>query len=579
MLWPLVRWAWFISDDGLFHLYRLSSLAKHVKAGHLYPRWFADFAFGYGHPILNYYAPLSYYLALVLRIMVGNPILAMKGLIILGFIASAWGMYLLGREMGGEEAGWLAALLYTYFPYHLADVYTRGAIPEAMAFAAPPFILWAWWKASQENSKGYYFIIGSVAWALLVLTHSLSVLLMAPLVGMWLIALAWQHRVSWKGLLKFAFALGLGTMLGAFYWLPARVELGYVYIGHAGISRGYERHLLDVISLLKPNFLYPYTPAGAPAQHPLPTVFILAGIVGGIALGKARPRIWPSLLVFWVTLAGSMLMRWEGALPLWHTLEAWLDVLQYPWRFLLLTAISTSLLGSGFIHFLKALCNRWGIPEAIAWVIPVLLFPLVAMVRLPVRPLSLTPYDLRAEAMWRTDFNNRQIGATWTAEFVPFWVKADRTAVPLPRLPGEPLPTPVKAVPHLIPERQRPLESRWLISTPDEVNLIWHQFYFPGWEVRIDGHQIPVKPVGPLGLLSWKVPPGEHRMSISFRDTPARKIAALVSLAALMVLILWIRRERPGALKGMGVATGLTLILLEIFLYPFKPASLPHPVS
>jgi uncharacterized membrane protein len=143
---PLTKAGFFQTDDGIFHFYRLASLIRHIEAGHLYPRWFADFAFGYGHPILNFYAPLTYYLAFLIHLLVRNPVLAMKILIALSFVASAWAMYLLGRELWGEEAGFVASLLYTFFPYHLADVYTRGAIPEALAFVFPPLILWSWYR-------------------------------------------------------------------------------------------------------------------------------------------------------------------------------------------------------------------------------------------------------------------------------------------------------------------------------------------------------------------------------------------------------------------------------------------------
>jgi len=32
----------------------------------------------------------------------------------------------------------------------------------------------------------------------------------------------------------------------------------------------------------------------------------------------------------------------------------------------------------------------------------------------------------------RNDFAHRQIGATWTAEYLPLWVQADRSEISLP---------------------------------------------------------------------------------------------------------------------------------------------------
>ena len=40
-----------------------------VRGGEFYPRWAPNFFHGYGYPIFNYYAPLTYYLALPVTLM------------------------------------------------------------------------------------------------------------------------------------------------------------------------------------------------------------------------------------------------------------------------------------------------------------------------------------------------------------------------------------------------------------------------------------------------------------------------------------------------------------------------------
>ncbi len=567
---PLVRAGFFQTDDGIFHFYRLASLIRHIEAGHLYPRWFADFAFGYGHPILNFYAPLTYYLAFLIHLLVRNSVVAMKILIALSFIASGWGMYLLGRELWGEEAGFLASILYVFFPYHLADVYTRGAIPEALAFVFPPFILWSWLRGN--------FLAGGLAWAGLLLTHNLSVLLSLPLLLLWLLALILAGRLSARSLARLLLSLALGSGLAAFYWLPALAEMKQVFIGVAGISRGYEKHLLDWLTLLKPHFLYPYSPAGTVALHPVPFLFLLLAFAGAPALILERRREWPFAATLILILSLSILMRWDGSLPLWRALERWIDALQYPWRFMMLTAFSSSLLGGGLVFFFFRLQRSWGFPGPL-WALPILLAIPAAIGKLPLKPMPLNPCDLQAFPMWETDFRNRQIGATWTAEFVPVSVRVDRTAVPLPRFPGEPEYEPLGAIPKLVPGPQRFLDSWWEVETPRAIRLVWHQFYFPGWRVFLDGREIPIEPLGPLGLLSWEVPAGKHTVKIAFGDTPVRRGAFYASLASLLVFFLWLWRESPGAVKGILVGIGFLIALLGFYLYPFRPPSPPVAVS
>lgn len=59
VLWPLVGPAYLSSHDGLHHLFRLLDLDWCIRGGVLYPRWLPHLGFGYGYPVLNYYAPLS----------------------------------------------------------------------------------------------------------------------------------------------------------------------------------------------------------------------------------------------------------------------------------------------------------------------------------------------------------------------------------------------------------------------------------------------------------------------------------------------------------------------------------------
>jgi uncharacterized membrane protein len=84
---PLARIGFFESDDGLFHVYRLAALDRAVRAGVLYPRWFPEFAFGYGQPVLNFYGPLSYYWGLPFTLLRADAVLGMKVVFATGLIA------------------------------------------------------------------------------------------------------------------------------------------------------------------------------------------------------------------------------------------------------------------------------------------------------------------------------------------------------------------------------------------------------------------------------------------------------------------------------------------------------------
>ena len=54
--------------DTLLHLFRLTQVDALLDQGILFSRWSPDLAYGYGYPLFNYYAPLSYYGAELLHL-------------------------------------------------------------------------------------------------------------------------------------------------------------------------------------------------------------------------------------------------------------------------------------------------------------------------------------------------------------------------------------------------------------------------------------------------------------------------------------------------------------------------------
>ena len=234
---PLLRAGFFVSDDGLFHVYRIAALAEAWQQGVLYPRLFPQFGFGYGQAVLNFYAPLSYAPGALLASLGLTPAAAAEWTIALGFILAAWAAYGAGNYLWGKTGGVLAAVIYTYFPYHLADAYQRGALPEHLAFIFLPLIVWATIAAFRDKQPIAAYLWASLAWTGLVYTHNLTVLLMgaAWLALVLILALTSQSwRRFWGLVLSGALAVGLS----AWVWLPFLAESGYVGIG-LGPSAGY----------------------------------------------------------------------------------------------------------------------------------------------------------------------------------------------------------------------------------------------------------------------------------------------------------------------------------------------------
>lgn len=116
--WPLLQYGPPKAVDAPNHYYRLVELAWHVQHGDLYPRWFSDINYGYGGPLLNFYAPLSYYVPLLLHWLGLALPTAFLGGFVLAVVAATFGMSAwASAQFDSALAGLLAAAAYVLSPY------------------------------------------------------------------------------------------------------------------------------------------------------------------------------------------------------------------------------------------------------------------------------------------------------------------------------------------------------------------------------------------------------------------------------------------------------------------------------
>ena len=389
---PLARPGFFESHDGVFHAYRLAALDRAVRAGVLYPRWFPEFAFGYGHPVLNFYGPLSYYWGLPFTLLGADAIAATKLVLATGLVASALGLYAFARLYLDRLPALVAALVYAYLPYHLLDLYVRAALAEFLAFVWFPLILLAFHRLLDEAEGGRWIpwlAVAGLSLAALVLTHSLSALIFAPVLGAYVL-LRLAARPGGRSLGRLLLALALAAALSAFYWLPVLAESQYVGLA-SGASEGYQRHLLPLAGLFSPDLAYRYE-VRDPVTFPLGWVqgVIPVAVRGLPFLRRLRG---PAILSLAVALISAWMLT-TSSLPAWRALEGGLAFLQYPWRFQAMTVLATAMLAGLLLQALA------GAPRPVA--------PLAA-----VRILALTgAWALAVTPVYNSYYRGTYLGAT-----------------------------------------------------------------------------------------------------------------------------------------------------------------------
>ncbi|MFQ6001731.1 MAG: hypothetical protein ACE5LG_08695, partial [Anaerolineae bacterium] len=98
------------------------------------------------------------------------------------------------------------------------------------------------------------------------------------------------------------------------------------------------------------------------------------------------------------------------------------------------------------------------------------------------------------------------------------------------------------------------------VTSPQEAEVEFYTYYFPGWRAYVDGQETPIYPTEPYGLIALQVPAGKHRVHLRFEDTPVRKAGALISLLALLFTIGVLAKGQKFAImrfsRGNGSAKG-----------------------
>ncbi len=543
-VWPLLTPGMPNTADGPIHFYRAVDMQQAWQDGVLYPRWSANLALGYGTPLFDFAPPLLYLAMMVLNQLGLDLALAMKLVVILFVFIAAIGMYVLGRDTLGREAGWVSAAAYLYAPYRLRELYIQGNYAQFLGLASYPLILWAFFHVI-ESGRLRWTGVGGISLAVLLLSHNISAMIFAPLLAVYIVF--WLILQRGRGLrpLRDAVLTGLlGLGLSAFFWLPAFYESRWIQLSL--ITKGHFDFRLNFLSL--PELFAPYTALDFSAVNvhlprSLGWAMIALALLGLAAAvwgrGLARHQRWLVVLSV-VLLAACTFMMLPASTPLWENVPL-LKLAEFPWRILGIAAVPLALAAGAGAKLLGAVLPRrsgyWGAPLALLGIlIPSLfyLFPQQPFVDLSgAQVKDITAYELRTKAF----------GTTSAGEFLPLWTTQHPTDSPMVadykagRLPDKidrtSLPADVQ-----VQETGRGYSWNGFRFQADRpftarFNTLW----FPGWQATLDGQPVDAGPQSPTGLIELDVPAGTHTVRLSFGTTLPRVLADAISAIALLALL------------------------------------------
>jgi hypothetical protein len=566
---PLAGPGYFMdAHDAPHTLFFLTEFDAALRDGVWYPGWATDQALGYGYPTFVFYPPLAYYTAEALHLLGLAKVAAVKAVWALATIGAGLAMYAYGRHVLGRRRGLLAAVVYVYVPYHLADIYVRAALAEYCAFVWMPLALLAFHRLVEEVSLrriGLAALVYGALW----LTHNVTALAFTPLLAVYVLFRLLLEPRSLRGevrpwlldrLRRALGALGaalLGMGVAAALLLPNIFERTLINQEQwVRASYDYALHFVYPFQLL--SSFWGYAPAAPGPGDGMsfqlgaaPVILSMAAIVAVFW----RPVKDRALILFYggasILLILSML---PVARPVWDVLPI-AALVQFPWRLLALTSVTLAVLSGLAIPRPRAQVPGPPKPvrtgqasDSTAHILILILvvvlgsYPYTVPQRTPVPDSAEEP---RLSIEFELKYEDMRGMTAWTQEMPPDSPLVEQY------LAGAPLVTAEALAPGARIEMIRAggaSDELWVHSA-DGTPLQFYTYFFPGWRVYVDGQRLPdtaLRAETAYGLLTVDIPPGSHHVLLRWGDTPVRtagKALMLASLALVVVMVAFPRRQ------------------------------------
>lgn len=594
---PLFAPGYFYSaHDGRHSVFFVAMFDEAIQSGALWPRWAMHHNQGYGYPTFVVQAPLAFYAAEAFILLGAGITQAVKLTWAVSVLGGAWGIFALVRHwlvapFGAQVSpgqtdparnariatasgcALVAALMYTYAPYHLLDVYVRAALAETFLMVWFPWVFLAfdrlilWGAAPGWQGRA---AVAALSYAALLLTHSFAFVAFTPLLVAFVLfrlAMTWRGKPAseantsgWKSFYpRIALAAGAGVaavLLAAIYLFPLFAE-GPLLVQEEWTRDTYDytRHWVHWGQFFSPfwGFGYSDDPIGANdgMGFQLGVMLVLPALVAGYRLITARRlRNVERLMQFLLAASVSVLaLMTPGAEGLWRTVPL-LAVIQFPWRLLSLAAFTLSVLGGLVVwHLLQD--DHMERPDRNHDSYVLVFAVLVCFAGfIYARPSALLPVEA-----WREDgravfqFEQEHPDMIATTQFVeqpitdsPMteqYLAADFSNDALPRLgilagQGEVIRS---------YSGGHAFGGEVDLASPATVQV--RLYAFPGWQVRVDGQPVEYRVSPPHGLMEVDLPPGRHQIDVWMGATPAMRAGGTISLLTLLVLAgLWLSGQR-----------------------------------
>jgi hypothetical protein len=418
------------------------------------------------------------------------------------------------NTMASQGVALAGAVLYMLMPYHLAiDFYRRTALSECWALVWIPLVLY--FSARSTKRRPVLFVGLAVAYAMLILSHLVSVFIISPVVLAAALALSPQGRKV-ESVLYTAAGMLLGTGLSCFYFLSALSHAKYFPVSRLPLWSYVEGHLLTAGKLFGAGFdgfirLMSLTVLDMVALCVFCSVF---------ALAKGHPM--KKTVLFWLMICViPVLLMHSRSAAVWHRCPPLFAAIQYPWRLNIVLCIAFLPIFAAFVSGTSGLRRVHRIS----------LFVLLSVL--------LIPWLLSYGSIWRSykgqtprSFAKVDDDDGWFQA----WTAPGLDQVSALRASTGPQVRFLASTGTATVLLWRPRHIEFQTNSAAGGHVIINQFYYRSWRALVHGNQaIEVMPKMPEGLIDVSVPPGPQQVKLEIPVGLAERIGQGISVLCILL--------------------------------------------
>ena len=533
----------FTSHDLTHHVVRQISMDRLLSEGQFPPRWSGDLNNGYGYPLFLFNYPLPSMVGELFHLVGLGYVDSVKAVLFTSMVISVLGMYLFLRSLlGSSLSAFLGAVFYLYAPIRFLNVYVSAAVGSALALGILPFVFWSLLETSKaradalKNGKKWAPLVGGVGFAGLILAHNVTALIFTPVILIFLVVCSRLHSNNnlkiYYSRLAAMFLLGLG--LSAWFWMPALFEKQYTIFDQI-YSNFYKDQFVTLWQLIRSPWGYglshPQRPESGDMSYQIGLIHIGVMLVLSswfVVRGWKKKEGWIGVFTL-ATFTTSIFLMLKISQPIWESLP-FLSLIQFPLRFQAWSVFSASIAAALLVKYLP-----------LRKMVFVILLGLVIYANRNHWNINQV-YDLGEDY-----YLNLKTTSTSFGEHLPKWGRV----VLRPASRGEQAQGKLEFVEgpgevRVVRDKSAHVLAEVEASTAGQVRL--NQFYFPGWEIKVDGKKANLNYLSDgesYGMPVFDIDSGKHIVRAEFKSTPIRNLGDGISIITVIIVILYLCKLLP----------------------------------